>query len=98
PHVLSAVRSDDLVTLSGWRALAAGDIDGDGVDELIAARQESDNRGATIMAFKWNGSAFRLLASSTFGNNGNSNWSSAAVGDFNGDGRKAIVLVKNNSS
>ena len=98
PHTLSTVRADDLVALSGWRALAAGDIDGDGVDELIAARQESDNRNATIMAFKWNGSAFRLLATSTFGNNGNSNWSSAAVGDFNGDGRKAIVLVKNNSS
>jgi hypothetical protein len=100
PHTLNAVLADDLGTVANqpWKALAAGDIDGDGVDELIAARQASDGRSATILAFKWNGSGFRLLATSTFGNNGNSNWSSAAVGDFNADGRKAIVLVKNQHS
>ena len=77
-----------------WKALAAGDIDGDGIDELIAVRQVSDGHSPTVLAYKWNGSGFSLFATSTFGNNGNSNWSSAAVGDFNGDGRKAIVLVK----
>jgi hypothetical protein len=41
---------------------------------------------------------FSLFATSTFWNNGNSNWTGAAVGDFNGDGRKAIVLVKNQHS
>jgi hypothetical protein len=81
-----------------WKALAAGDIDGDGVDELIAVRQVGDGQGATVLAYKWNGSGFTLFATSTFGNNGNSNWSSAAVGDFNGDGRQAIVLVKNQHS
>jgi hypothetical protein len=41
------------------------------------------------------GSRFELFATSTFGNNGNSDWTSAAAGDFNADGRKAVVLVKN---
>ncbi len=81
-----------------WKALAAGDIDGDGIDELIAARQASDGQSATVLVYKWNGSGFTLFATSTFGNNGNSDWSSAAVGDFNGDGRNAIVLVKNRHS
>jgi hypothetical protein len=81
-----------------WKALAAGDIDGDGVDELIAVRQVSDGRSPTVLAYKWNGSGFNLFATATVGNDGNSDWSGAAVGDFNGDGRKAIVLVKNQHS
>ena len=77
--------------------MAAGDIDGDGLDELIVARQESDNKSATIFAYKWdvNSKAFRVMATSSFGNNGNSNWASAAAGDFNADGRQAAVLVEN---
>jgi FG-GAP-like repeat len=81
-----------------WKALAAGDLDGDGIDELIVARQVNDGHSATVLAYKWNGSGFSLFATSTFGNDGNSDWSSAAVGDFNGDGRNAIVLVKNQHS
>jgi hypothetical protein len=78
-----------------WKALAAGDIDADGRDELIAARQVSNGRGTTVFAYKWNGTDFQILATSTIGNNGNSDWSSVTVGDFNGDGRAAIALVKN---
>jgi hypothetical protein len=81
-----------------WKVLAAGDIDGDGVDELIVARQANDGHSATVLAYKWNGSGFSLFATSGFGNDGNSDWSGAAVGDFNGDGRNAIVLVKNQHS
>jgi hypothetical protein len=67
---------------------------------LIVARQESDNKSPTVLAYKWNKevAAFRLLATSNFGNNGNSNWSSAAAGDFNSDGRQAVVLVKDRHS
>jgi len=97
---LSVFDSSDLDSSPSqpWKALAAGDIDGDGVDELIAARQVSDGHSPTVLAYKWTGSGFTLFATSTFGNNGNSDWSSMAVGDFNGDGRNAIVLVKNQHS
>ena len=96
--------SDDLdlagTTPSSWKALAAGDIDHDGMDELIAVRQVNDGRSPTVLAYKWDraNAKFRLYATSAFGNNGNSNWTAAAVGDFNADGRQAIVLVKNRHS
>ncbi len=88
----------DLPQRSNWRVLVAGDIDHDGVDELVAARDVSDNQNPTIVAFKWNGSKFVPLASSGFGNNGNSKWVAGTAGDFNADGRYAIVLVKNEHS
>jgi hypothetical protein len=82
---------------SQWKTLAAGDIDREGKDELILAREVSDGRSATVLAFKWDpaGSIFRPFATSTFGNNGNSKWSASTASDFNADGRQAIVLVKN---
>jgi hypothetical protein len=83
---------------SEWKVLTAGDIDHDGTDELIAARQISDGHSDTVVAFKWNGSSFVQLASSTFGNNGNSDWEAATAGDFNADGRYAVVLVKDKHS
>jgi hypothetical protein len=81
-----------------WRAVAAGDLDGDGVDELVAARTVSDGRGATVIAYKWTDATFKPVAISAFGNNGNSDWSGMTVGDFNGDGRAAIALVKDDHS
>jgi VCBS repeat protein len=100
PGTLTVFHASDLTTIAAaaWKTLAAGDIDGDGVDELIAARQVSDNRSATVLAYKWNGSGFQVFATSTFGNNGNSDWSGATVADFNADGREAIVLAKNRHS
>jgi hypothetical protein len=103
-NTLTSVYADDLpkdgTQNSKWKAIASADLDGDGVDELVVARQISDNRSPTIFAYKWNTSAnaFRLFATSTFGNDGNSNWASAAGGDFNADGRQAVVLVKDRHS
>lgn len=91
-------RGDLSVSGSGtWKALAAGDIDHDGKDELIAVRQVSDGHSPTVIAFKWNGSEFTVFGTATVGANGNSNWVAATTGDFNGDGRKAIVLLSNAS-
>jgi hypothetical protein len=81
-----------------WKAIAAGDLDGDGVDELVAAREVSDGQSATVIAYKWSASGLQPFATATFGNNGNSDWSSMAIGDFNADRRRAIVLVKNQHS
>lgn len=81
-----------------WKGIAAGDLDGDGIDELIAARTVSDGTGETVIAYKRVDSDFRAIASSNFGNNDNSQWAGIAAGDFNADGRAAIALVKNNHS
>lgn len=78
-----------------WKALAAGDLDGDGIDELVAARQVSDGLAATILVYKWTGSTFTRIATSNAGNTGNSAWTGITIGDFNGDGRASIVLSKN---
>jgi hypothetical protein len=96
---LGNVRAFDLGGSGGqdWKALAAGDIDGDRIDELIAARQVSDGVSATVIAFKLVAGSFRPFASARIGNDGRSDWASLAAGDFNGDGREAIVLVSNQS-
>jgi FG-GAP-like repeat len=85
----------DTDTRFPWKAIAASDLDGDGIDELVAAREVNDGVGATVIAFKFTGGTFRAFATSTFGNSGNSNWAGMTAGDFNGDKRGAVVLTKN---
>jgi hypothetical protein len=100
PSTLTVYLGTDLDSISNqpWKALAAGDLDDDGKDELIAGRLVSDRAGSTVLAYRWTGSSFKLLATSSFGISGNSNWASAAAGNFGGDGREAVVLVKNTHS
>ncbi|HKO55665.1 MAG TPA: VCBS repeat-containing protein [Thermoanaerobaculia bacterium] len=78
-----------------WRGIAAGDLDGDGIDELIATRKVNDGKGTTVLVYKWARNTFTLVATSTFGNTGNSEWTGVTVGDFNGDAHAAIGLTKN---
>lgn len=77
-----------------WRKLAAGDLDGDGTDELIAAREVSGGQSPTVLVYKWNGDTFVPIARSMWGNDGHSTWAGMTVGDFNADGRKSIALVR----
>jgi hypothetical protein len=82
---------------SAWKGLAAGTLDGSsGPDTLIAVRQVSDLKSPTVLVYKLaSDNTFHVYATSNLGNDGNSDWAGVAVGDFNADGRKAIVLVKN---
>jgi VCBS repeat protein len=97
---MSIFHRQDLDSNGTWKAVAAADLDGDGQDELIAVRQVSDKRSPTILVYRWNPttSGFYVVASTGFGNDDNSDWTAVTVGDFNGDGQKAIVVVKNKHS
>lgn len=91
---------DDEVDVSagdatGWRSIAMGDLDADGEDELVIARSVTDGTGQTVLVYRWDGAAFDKIAWSTLGNTGNSDWAGVTAADFNGDGRAAIALVKN---
>lgn len=83
-----------------WKALAAGNIDGVPGDELVAARKVTDGVGNTVRSYRWDDvtSNFSLFATSEFANTGNHTWISAAAGNFGGDSREAIALVKNKHS
>ncbi len=93
---LHSYYNDNLAGLAHpWKGVAAGDVDHDGDDELIAVRHVSNGVDKTILVYDWTGSDWQEIASSTNGNNGNSNWVSVAAGDFDGDGKEAIVAAKN---
>lgn len=100
PSSLAVTFTSDLDSNTNlpWRAIAAGDLDGDGLDELVVARQASDGVSETLQVFKWQAGNFVEIAGSTIGNTGNSTWAGMTVGDFNGDGHASIVVTKNSHS
>ena len=97
PGILNVIHQSDLDPNPNqhWKALAAGDIDGDGIDELIAVRESVMDRPPPSSPSNGQARHSGYLPVLPFGNNNKSNWSGVAVGDFNADRRKAIVLQKN---
>ncbi|HEY3450359.1 MAG TPA: VCBS repeat-containing protein [Myxococcales bacterium] len=79
-----------------WAALAVGDLDGDQKIEIAAARRSSDS-GATVFVYRLSGATVAQVAQSSVGASGSSSWAGAAIGDFNGDGRRALALVRSES-
>jgi len=77
---------------SDWRGVECGDFDKDGVDEIALVRNldqrvfiwEYDNTSNSIVG---------LAAYSGFGSG--SNFADLTAGDFNGDGRDEIAVVRN---
>lgn len=71
--------------------LAAGDVNGDGQDELIVAQ----SKGAEVRVY--NNTLERLVAFTPFGKTYSGGWV-MATGDLNGDGRDEIILAPDKST
>ena len=96
-HTIDAYQADGQL-LDGWPSpsnhegysLAFGDVDGDSVDEVIAASHSQ------ITAFEFNGSTVAGFPFPTFPSNDNSRLISAPIvtADMDGDGRYDIIEVR----
>lgn len=74
--------------LAGAQSLAAGDIDGDGTDDLVATGSRASDYEDGAMVFLGGASG---LTHQTFLTSGG--WELATVGDLNGDGHDDVVTA-----
>lgn len=78
---------------SQWADLAAGDVDGDGKDEIVAIR----NSDGKAFVLKYSGGQLVTVASTGQLNNPAMQWAGIDCGDFNGNGFDEIVAVRNSN-
>ncbi|MBY5307894.1 hypothetical protein F2Y93_09125, partial [Aphanizomenon flos-aquae CCAP 1446/1C] len=97
----------------GFSVSSAGDINNDGIDDLIIGAHDADpngimNAGQSYVVFGKNGNFDPIFDLSTLnGNNGfvinginefdNSGWSVSGVGDISGDGIDDLIVSANNA-
>jgi hypothetical protein len=101
--VINGVSAGDL---SGYTVSSAGDVNGDGLDDLIIGAPEDDpngtDSGASFIVFGRTGTTAVQLSSIAAGTGGfvingasvsdNSGWSVSSAGDVNGDGLDDVII------
>ena len=103
-----AILGADASDRSGYSVAAAGDVNGDGIDDLIIGAPQGDpggraNAGEAYVVFgRLGGFGATLDLGALSGANGftisgvdagdNAGWSVASAGDLNGDGRADLVI------
>lgn len=86
--VLSKIKASDIGQKDGVR-VAAGDVDGDKIDEIIAG---SETNAPKVMIFKLISKAVKKMASFVPISKAFSKGVSVATGDVNGDGAKEVIV------
>ncbi|MFH1754314.1 MAG: VCBS repeat-containing protein, partial [Candidatus Latescibacterota bacterium] len=88
---ITLVYSTDIFDATAqWAAISAGDFDGDGSDELVAARNSD---GAIFVLRLENGRIGEWVRDETPGSG--SEWLGIAAGDFDGDGKDEYIANRN---
>ncbi len=88
--IIEVARTTYIGADSEWAGIAAGDFDGDGIDEIVAVR----NSDSQIHMFELQGGQIMGITS-TDNIDENSQWVGIAAGDFDNDGTDEIVAVRN---
>ncbi|MFN6483413.1 MULTISPECIES: hypothetical protein [unclassified Nostoc] len=102
-----AINGINSLDASGWSVSSAGDINGDGIDDLIIAARRADPNGTDsgqsyVVFGSKKGFAAQLNLSTLNGTNGfainginaddESGWSVSSAGDINGDGIDDLII------
>ena len=81
-----------------FKGVAAGDMDGDGIDELIVLRNGASLTNILVYKIPLNFSGSVTLKASIQVGSGLYNYHGIAAGDFDGDGKAELVMAKEGHS
>ena len=88
-----------------WQDLATGDLDGNGLDEIIAPDNQSPTNATyngAVKTWRWTGSSWAYILGceppSGWGVASQQSWTDVAVADIDGDGYDEIVAASNNDN
>ena len=86
------------VSPNDFKGVAAGDMDGDGIDELILLRNGASITNILVYKIPLNFSGSVTLKASIQVGGGLYNYKGIAAGDFDGDGKAEVAVAKDASS
>ena len=89
---------DISTSANDFKGIAAGDMDGDGIDELIVLRNGASLANILVYKIPLNFSGSATLKASIQVGSGLYNYRGIAAGDFDGDGKAELVMAKDGHS